>query len=185
MITVTDYNYPFWRRGVFAALFIVILALALVPPVAKGTVSVHVFTISTPASILHFYVTISLLELHIPGLPSTLGWVTIPYTDNPLKLDLAGQNGQFSQGAFITSSVQSGRYDRVRISIQQASITLVGGDITRTICSGCASQVLVNATMPIPPNGYHNLVLVLSPDYESLLDVPPSLTLNVVQVSTP
>jgi hypothetical protein len=182
---VTDYHYPFWRRGAFAGLFIVVLALALVPPVAKGTVNVHVFTISTPTSILHFYVTINQMELHTAGLPSTLGWVTISYADNPLKLDLAGQNGQSSQGASITSSVQSGRYDQVRISIRQSSLTFVGGNLSRTVCSSCLSQVLVNATLPIPPNGYGTLLLVLSPDYESLLDVTPSLALYVVQVSTP
>jgi Domain of unknown function (DUF4382) len=182
---VTDYHYPFWRRGVFAALFIVVLALALVPPVAKGTVNVHVFTISTPGSILHFYVTVSQMELHSAGLPSAIGWVSISYADNPLKLDLAGQNGQSSQGASITSSVQSGRYDQVRISIQQSSLTFVGGNLTRSVCSSCLSQLLFNATLPIPPNGYGTLLLVLSPDYESLLDLTPTFALNVVQVSTP
>ena len=182
---MTDYHYPFWRRGVFAALFIVVLALALVPPVAKGTVNVHVFTISTPGSILHFYVSVSQIELHSAGLPSAIGWVSISYADNPLKLDLAGQNGQSSQGASITSSVQSGRYDQVRISIQQSSLTFVGGNLTRSVCSSCLSQLLFNATLPIPPNGYGTLLLVLSPDYESLLDLTPTLALNVVQVSTP
>jgi len=89
---VTDYPYPFWRRGVFAAILILVIALALVPPLAKGTVNVRFFTISTPAPILHFYITINQLELHTAGLPSNIGWVTISWTDNFPKLDLAGQN---------------------------------------------------------------------------------------------
>ncbi len=182
---MTDYHYPFWRRGVFAALIILILAIALVPPLSKGTVNVRVFTVSTPQPILHFYVTINQLELHTAGLPSGIGWVTISWTDNPPKLDLAGQNGQASPGASITSPIQSGRYDQVRLSILQSSLTFIGGNVSRVVCSSCLSQVLVNATVPIPPNGYGYLLLVLSPDYELLLDTPSSLALYVVQASTP
>ncbi len=119
---MTDYHYSFWRRGVFAGLLIIVLALALIPPLTKGTMNLRVFTISTPAPILHFYITINQMELHTAGLPSSIGWVTITWTDNPPKLDLAGQNGQSSPGASIISPIQSGRYDQIRISIQQSSL---------------------------------------------------------------
>jgi hypothetical protein len=182
---VTDYPYPFWRRGVFAAILILVIALALVPPFAKGTVNVRFFTISTPAPILHFYITVNQLELHTAGLPSNIGWVTISWTDNFPKLDLAGQNGQSSSGALVTSPIQSGRYDQVRISIAQSSLMFNGVDTARVICSSCLSQILANATVPIAPSGYGNVLLVVSPDYESLLNTPPFLALSVVQVSTP
>ena len=182
---MTDYHYSFWRRGVFAGLLIIVLALALIPPLTKGTMNLRVFTISTPAPILHFYITINQMELHTAGLPSSIGWVTISWTDNLPKLDLAGQNGQSSPGASIISPIQSGRYDQIRISIQQSSLIYNSAAAPKVVCSSCLYQILANATVPIPPNGYGNLLLVLSPDYESLLDTQPSLALNVVQVSTP
>ncbi|HZD13052.1 MAG TPA: DUF4382 domain-containing protein [Candidatus Binatus sp.] len=184
---MTDYHYPFWRRGVFVALMILVLFTALVPPFSKGTLNVQVYSITAPGVTQHLYLDVSQMELHISGTPPDTGWVST--TGKLPTLDLVGLNAIASTSSLISYQIQSGRYDQVRISVLQARITRVGnGNLTSSVCgSGTAvcSPITVNATVSVPPNGFGNLLLVVSPDYSLLLSSPPSLSLSVVQVATP
>ncbi len=173
---MVDYYYPFWRRVIFLALLVLIVVVAIVPAVSTGTINVRIATISTPAALQHVYLKISQLELHTAGLPSSIGWVSL--TSGLPTIDLATQPGLPST---ISTAVQSGRYDAVRISISQA--TLVEGGITpRTVCTASCAPLNANVTVSVPPSGYGDVLLIVSPSFSGLLGSPSTFILNVVDV---
>ncbi len=173
---MVDYYYPFWRRVVFLALLVLIVSVTLVPAVSKGTVNIQLSIISVPEPVHHLFLKVSEVELHTTGLPSSMGWVSA--TAGLPTVDIAGSLGA---SPIISTPIQSGRYDTLRITISQATF-IEGALTTKTACSSTCPQVVTNATLAIPPQGYGSVLLVLSPDYSGLLGQSPTLSLSVVDV---
>ncbi len=175
---MTGYRLPGWRRIPSVALVIVILVLILAPPISQGTVNVRIYS-STPQGVVsHVFVKFSQVELHTAGLPGESGWVTL--TQTVPRIDLVSLPGQFVPSTLLSSKMQSGRYDSIRLSIADSTVVLTNSPGTPV---STKLVVAANATIPIPANGNGDVLVVLGLDYTLLTSSPPSLSATILQVT--
>ena len=176
---MVDYHYPVWRRIAFVVILVLALSLVVVPPLAKGTVNVRVYSFSTPDTFVHIYLKLSQFELHTVGFPHDSGWIVLK--DNLPRLDIASRNSQLNPNSVLSSQIQSGRYDAIRLSISEATIFI--GSLNNTVCTQCG-PVEANATISIPPGGFGDILMVLGLDYSHLLTEPSAFSVKVLEVSS-
>lgn len=174
---MTDYSFPGWRRALFVAILAVILAFTLVSSVTQGTVHLHVAGSAPGGLVSHVFVKFSEVSLHTAGYPRDSGWVTL--TNLLPKLDLVPQPNDKVPQTLISSQVQSGRYDEIRLVAQNATI-VVEGTSDRQV--SVVSTVSANVTLGIPPNGSGDVLVLFSVDYSLVLADSPQVSLNIVRV---
>jgi hypothetical protein len=175
---VTEYRFPGWRRIAFVALLIVILVIILAPPISQGTVNVRIYGSPPQGVVSHVFVKFSQVELHTAGVPIESGWVTL--TQTVPRIDLVSLPGQFVPNTLLSSKIQSGRYDSIRLSIANSTVV-----ITNTLGTPVSTRLVIaaNATIPVPPNGNGDVLVVLGLDYTLLASSPPSLSARIIQVA--
>lgn len=171
------YSLSVWRRAPFIALLVVVVVIAYAPATTQGTATVRLAALSTPSIVSHIFVQVSNMELHSQGFPNSTGWITISKSFPIIDL-LSATNQSLSQ-TIGSATVHTGRYDALRIFFTNATLIVNGA---RTPVAAPPS-LDVNATMLVPPNGIHDLLLVVAFDYAAIIATSPSLVFTLIRVS--
>ncbi len=171
------YLYPGWRRVLFVAVLVIVLVIALAPSITQGTIKVHIYGLTRAGVIDHLYVKFTTLEFHTYGFGFGAGWVSVNET-TPI-IDLIPIPTQFLPQIVASAQITSGRYDAIRLFMTN-STALIG--ITHVSLSNTPT-LDANFTLPIPPNGFGDLLLLVSFDDSLVLANPAALSIQVVQTS--
>lgn len=171
------YLNPGWRRVIFVAVLVVVLVIALAPSITQGTIKVHIYGLTTPGVIDHLYVKFTSLKLHMYGFGFGAGWASVNETTP--TIDLIPPPAQFLPQIVASAQITSGRYDAVRLFMTN-STALIG---TTQVPLLNAPTLSANFTLPIPPNGFGDILLLVSFDDSLVLATPASLSIQVVQTS--
>jgi hypothetical protein len=162
---------------IFVAVLVVVLVITLAPSLTQGTIKVHIYGLTTQGVIDHLYVKFANLQFHTYGFGSGAGWVSVNETTP--TIDLIPITSQFLPQIVASAQITSGRYDAIRLSMTN-STALVG--ITRVSLSNTPT-LNANFTLPIPPNGFGDVLLLVSFDESLILASPAALSIQVVQIS--
>ena len=158
-------------------MIVVVLVIALAPSLTQGTIKVHIYGLTTKGVIDHLYVKFANLQFHTYGFAFGAGWVGVNETTP--TIDLIPITSQFLPQIVASAQITSGRYDAIRLSMTN-STALVG--ITRVSLSNTPT-LNANFTLPIPPNGFGDVLLLVSFDESLVLASPAALSIQVVQIS--
>ena len=172
------YPLPAWRRVLFVAILLIVIIIAFAPSTTQGTVTVRLYSLSAPSIVSHLYLGLSKVQFHEAGLPDSSGWITI--LQGFPNFDLISTNGQITPPTIMSSQIRSGRYDTINLAFSNSTVIIAG----RPVPLPPPSALSANMTVPVPPNGIGDVLLVVSFDYSALLASPPSITLTLIQVST-
>ena len=175
--TLAMYSYPTWRRVIFVAVLVVVLVLALTPSLTQGTVKIHVYGLTGTGVVDHLFVSFKSLQFHTFGFASNTGWVSLNQTTAPV--DLIQAPGQYLPRNIESAPITSGRYDAIRL-VMTNSTALVG---TSRVPLSNTPILDANFTLPVSPNGFGDILLLLSFDYSLILESPGTLSIHVVQTS--
>lgn len=172
------YPYPGWRRVIFVAVLVAVLVLTLTPSITQGTIKIHIYGLTKPGAIDHLFVGFKSVQFHTFGLASNAGWVGLNQSTSPI--DLIEAPGQYLPRTLESTPITSGRYDAIRLLLTN-STALVGAN-----SFSLANNPILNAniTLPIAPNGFGDVLLVMSFDYSLILGSPPTLSIQIVQTSS-
>ncbi len=176
---MADYRSPGWRRIIFVAALLVILVVTFGPAISQGTVNVSIYGPPSDGVFSHIFVKITKVELHTASFPAASGWITL--TQIVPKVDIVSSPGQFIPEAILSSQIQSGRYDSIRLSVSNAT-AMVGN--TQTIPVSNNLILTSNVVVPVPPNGAGDVLVVLTVNYSQLLDSTPSLDMQILQATS-
>ena len=171
------YPYPGWRRVIFVAVLVVVLVIALAPSITQGTIKVHIYGLTGPGVIDHLYVKFTSLQFHTYGFGFGAGWVNV--TETTPTVDLVPTPTQFLPQIVASAQITSGRYDAIRL-LMTNSTAMIGG--THVPLSNTPT-LSANFTLPIPPNGFGDILLLVSFDDSLVLANPAALSIQVVQTS--
>jgi hypothetical protein len=171
------YLYPGSRRVIFVAVLVVVLVVALAPSITQGTIKVHIYGLTTQGVIDHLYVKFANLQFHTYGFGFGAGWVSVNETTP--TIDLIPITSQFLPQIVASAQITSGRYDAIRLFMTN-STALVG--FTRVSLPNTPT-LNANFTLPIPPNGFGDVLLLVSFDESLVLASPAALSIQVVQIS--
>ena len=173
------YPYPGWRRVIFVAVLVVVLVIALAPSITQGTIKVHIYGLTTPGVIDHLYIKVMRLQFHTHGFGfgTGAGWVNI--TETTPTIDLIPTPTQFLPQIVASAQVTSGRYDAIRLFMTN-STALIG---TTQVSLSNNPTLNANFTLPISPNGFGDILLLVSFDDSLILASPAALSIQVVQTS--
>ena len=172
------YALPAWRRVLFVAILVIVIIIAFAPATTQGTVTVRLYSFSAPSLVGHLYLGLTKVQFHEAGLPNSTGWVTI--SQGFPNFDLISTNGQISPPIIMSSQIRSGRYDAMNFAFSNSTVVIAG----RPVPLPPPSALSANMTVPVPPNGFGDVLLVVSFDYSALFVSQPSVSLTLVQVST-
>jgi hypothetical protein len=142
-------------------------------------VNVHVYGFIPGGAINHIYVTFSEVRLHTAGYPAEFGWVTL--TNLLPIVDLIPQPGQVSPEEIVSIKIRSGRYDAVELVAANSTVVI---DKAPGMAVSVGSTVNANVTLPIPPSGTGDLLLIVLVDFAKLLSEDPVLSLELLQATT-
>jgi hypothetical protein len=176
---LTDYHFPRWRQIPFVAALIIILVLSYAPSVTQGTLNVRVFARIPQGVISHLYSRFNYVQLHTAGFPTDQGLVTISQL-NP-SVDLVPPSGQLIPASIASTGITSGRYDAVRLIFSNSTVVYTSG---RTTPISTGPILNANVTIPVPPNGNGEILLVLNLDYSLLLSTNPSISASIAQATS-
>jgi len=171
------YLYPGWRRVLFVAALVVVLVIALTPSITQGTIKVHIFGLTRPGVIDHLYVKFASLQFHTYGFGFGTGWVNVNETTP--TIDLIPIRTQFLPQIVDSAQITSGRYDAIRLFMTN-STALIGN--SRVVLSNTPT-LNANFTLPVPPNGFGDVLLLVSFDDSLVLANPATLSIQIVQTS--
>ncbi len=173
-----NYPYPQWRRVVFAALLIAIVSISFIPSITEGTLIVRISGFIPGAVITHIYVKFSEVSFHTAGYPPDTGWTTL--TNLLPRVDLVPQSSNDVPDAIISARIQSGRYDAFRLVAANSTVVI---DNAPTFQISTGPTIAGNATIPVRPNGFGDILIVLLVDYNSILATQPELSLRLLQAT--
>ena len=162
---------------IFVAVLVVVLVIALAPSITQGTIKVHIYGLTTQGVIDHLYVKFANLQFHTYGFGFGAGWVSVNETTP--TIDLIPITSQFLPQIVASAQITSGRYDAIRLFMTN-STALVG--FTRVSLPNTPT-LNANFTLPIPPNGFGDVLLLVSFDESLILASPAALSIQVVQIS--
>ena len=162
---------------IFVAVLVVVLVIALAPSITQGTIKVHIYGLTNRGVVDHLYVKFSNLQFHTYGFGSGAGWVNV--TETTPIIDLIPNTAQFLPQMVASVQLTSGRYDAIKL-VMTNSTALVGS--THVPLSNTPT-LSANFTLPITPNGFGDILLLVSLDESSVLANPASLSVQVVQTS--
>jgi hypothetical protein len=160
------------------ALLIIIVVIAYAPATTQGTATVRLAALSAPSTVSHIYVEVSSIELHQEGFPNSTGWTT--FSQSFPVIDLLSRVNQSLSQTIGSATIHSGRYDNVRIFFTNSTL-IINGVKTQV---GAPTALEVSTTFLVSPSGTGDLLLVVAFDYAALFGTSPSLTFNVIRVST-
>jgi hypothetical protein len=171
------YPYPGWRRVIFVAVLVAVLVIALAPSITRGTIKVHIYGLTAPGVIDHLYIKVMRLQFHTYGFGTGAGWVNI--TETTPAIDLIPTPTQFLPQIVASAQVTSGRYDAIRLFMTN-STALIG---TTQVSLSNNPTLSANFTLPVSPNGFGDVLLLVSFDDSLILASPAALSIQVVQTS--
>jgi len=171
------YPYPGWRRVIFVAVLVVVLVIALAPSITQGTIKVHLYGLTNRGVVDHLYVKFSNLQLHTYGFGSNVGWVNV--TETTPIIDLIPVTAQFLPQIVASAQITSGKYDAIKLFMTN-STALIGS--THVSLSNTPT-LSANFALPITPNGFGDILLLVSFDESLVLANPAALSVQVVQTS--
>jgi Domain of unknown function (DUF4382) len=171
------YLYPGWRRIVFVAVLLVVLVLTLTPSITQGTIKIHVYGLTGAGAIDHLFVGFKSLQFHTFGFAANTGWVSL--NQSTAAIDLVRPPGQYLPETVESAPITSGRYDAIRL-VMTNSTAQVG---TKSFSLSNTPVLDANFTLPISPNGFGDVLLLLSFDYALILQNPGTLSIQIVQTS--
>lgn len=172
------YPVPAWRRVLFVAILLIVIIIAFAPSTTQGTVTVRLYSLSVPSLVGHLYLGLARVQFHEAGLPNSTGWLAI--SQGFPTFDLVSSNGQISPQTIVSSQIHSGRYDAMNFAFTNSTVIIAG----RAIPLPAPPSLSANMTVPVPPNGIGDVLLVVSFDYSALFASQPSVSLTLTQVST-
>jgi hypothetical protein len=170
-------NYPYaaWRRILFVAILVVIIVIGLAPATTQGRVVVRFSSLASSTVISHVFIGFTQIALHQTGYLNSSGWVIISQSFPILDLS----SNQTIPPSATSTTIHSGRYDQVRVAFSNS--TLVRGGLR--LAMSAPPMLSANVTLPVPPNGIADILLIVGFDYSTLFSTPPSLTLVLMRVS--
>jgi Domain of unknown function (DUF4382) len=170
-------NYPYaaWRRILFVAILVVIIVIAFAPATTQGTLFLRFSSLTSPSVVNHIYVGFNQIALHQFGYPNSSGWVVI--SQNLAHIDLLSNPA--IPPSVASAPIHSGRYDQIRVAFSNSTIVLAG----QSKPISAPSTLSANVTLPVPPSGVGDVLLVVAFDYSSLFSTPPSLSFILIQAS--
>ena len=173
------YPYPASRRVIFVAALVVVLVFALAPSITQGTIKIHIYGLTAPGVIDHLYVKFTNLQFHTYGFVfgTGAGWVNV--TETTPTIDLIPTPTQFLPQIVASAQISSGRYDAIRLLMTNS--TAVIGSIHVSLSN--TPTLNANFTLPIPPNGFGDVLLLVSFNDSLVLASPAALSIQVVQTS--
>ncbi len=171
------YPLPAWRRVLFVAVLVVVIVITFAPSTTQGIVNVRLYGLSSPSVVNHVYVGLAKVELHETGLPNSTGWITISRGFS--NIDLLSPTSQLTPQTIMSSQIRSGRYDAMTFGFSNSTVVIAGNRILLS----APSTISANMTLPIPPNGIGDILLVVTFDYSALFSSQPSLSLTLIQAS--
>jgi len=176
-------NYPYaaWRRILFVAVLLVIIVIAFAPATTQGTLVLRFSSLSSPSVISHIYVGFTQIALHEVGyvnssICGTCGWITISQSFPTVDLI----SNPLIPPTVTSAPIHSGRYDEVRVTFSNSTVIIRGH---QPIPIPAPPMIGSNVTLPIPPSGIGDILLVVAFDYSSLLSSPPSLSFVLIRTS--
>ncbi len=171
------YPYPGWRRVIFVTVLVIVLVIALAPSTTQGTIKVHIYGLTTPGVIDHLYIKFTSLRFHTYGFGSGAGWVNV--TETTPTIDLIPGPTQFLPHIVASAQITSGRYDAIQL-LMTNSTALIG---TTPVSLSNTPTLSANFTLPISPNGFGDILLLVSFDDSLVFANPAALSIEVVQTS--
>jgi hypothetical protein len=170
-------NYPYaaWRRILFVAVLVVIIVIAFAPATTQGTVLLRFSSLASPGVVSHIYVGFTQIALHQTGYLNSSGWILI--AQNFPHIDLL--SSQTIPPTVASAQIHSGRYDQVRLTFSNSTIMISG----RSVPVPAPPMLSSNMTLPVPPSGIGDILLVVAFDYSALLSSPPSLSFVLIRTS--
>ena len=175
---MTSYPFPKWRRVPFIAALTIILVLSYAPSITRGTVNIRVYAVMPQGPVSHLYVHTAQIQLHTAGLDPSTGIIFLTPTIS--RVDLVPPLSKPIPTTVLSQTVTSGRYDSIKIVFSNSTVVLDGQKGT-AISSG--PTLFANVTIPVPPNGNGDVLVVLSLDYSLLLLTTPALSADILQIT--
>lgn len=175
------YSYPSWRRVPFIALLLVAIVLNYAPATTQGTATVRLVTLSAPSVITHIYLRLSSVQFHQLGYLNSSGWTTISQAF-PI-VDLLSPANQAMPPIITSAQIHSTSYDSIRLSFTNSTATISG----KQTSLAAPSPLLANMTLPVPPNGFGDLQIIVAFDYSQLFPTQPTqpvLSFVLIRVSS-
>jgi Domain of unknown function (DUF4382) len=166
-----------WRRVLFVSVLIVVLVIALAPSVTQGTIKVHIYGLTAPGVIDHLYVKFTSLQFHTFGFDFGKGWVNVTQTTS--AVDLIPTQNKFLPEIVASTQITSGRYDAIRLFMTN-STALIGAN---PLPVSNTPTLTANFTLPLPPNGFGDILLLVTFDESLILASPAVLSIRVAQTA--
>ena len=170
-------NYPYapWRRILFVAILVVVMVVAFAPATTQGTVLLRFSSLTSSSVVNHIYVGFTQIALHQVGYLNSSGWVIV--SQNFPHLDLL--SNQTIPPTVTSAPIHSGRYDQIRLSFSNSTIVIAG----RRVPVPAPPMLSSNMTLPVPPSGIGDILLVVAFDYSTLFSGQPSLSFVLIRAS--
>jgi hypothetical protein len=170
-------NYPYaaWRRIIFVAVLFVIIVIAFAPATTQGTVFLRFSSLNSSSVVSHIYVGFAQIALHQTGYLNSSGWVLISQTFPHIDL----LSNQTIPPTVASAPIHSGRYDQIRLTFSNSTIVISG----RPVAVPAPPTLSTNMTLPVPPSGIGDILLVVAFDYSALLSTQPSLAFVLIRAS--
>ena len=171
-------NYPYaaWRRILFVAVLVVIIVIAFAPATTQGTIFLRFSSLSSPSAVNHIYVGFTQIALHQAGFVNSTGWIII--SQSFPKIDLLSD--QTIPPTVASAPIHSGRYDEIRLTFSNCTVVIAGSPFPIS----APSMISSNVTLPVPPSGIGDILLVVAFDYSTLFSSTRSLSFVLIRTST-
>jgi hypothetical protein len=171
-----NYAYAAWRRILFVAVLLVIVVIAFAPATTQGTIFLRFSSLSSPSVVNHIYVGFTQIALHQVGYLNSSGWVTI--SQSFPKIDLL--SNQMIPPTVASAPIHSGRYDEIRVTFSNSTVVIAGRP---PVPISAPPMLSSNMTLPVPPSGIGDILLVVAFDYSTILSNQPSLSFVLIRAS--
>jgi hypothetical protein len=170
-------NYPYaaWRRILFVAVLVVIIVIAFAPATTQGSMVLRFSSLTSSSVVSHIYIGFTQIALHQSGYLNSSGWVLISQTFPHIDL----LSSQTIPPTVTSAPIHSGRYDQIRLSFSNSTIIISG----RSVPIAAPPMLSSNMTLPVPPSGIGDILLVVAFDYSALLSNQPSLSFVLIRAS--
>jgi hypothetical protein len=171
-----NYHYAAWRRILFVAVLVVIIVVAFAPATTQGTVLLRFSSLTSSSVVTHIFVGFTQIALHQAGYLNSSGWVII--SQNFPHIDLL--SNQTIPPTVTSTLIHSGRYDQIRLIFSNSTIVISG----RPVPVPAPPTLSTNMTLPVPPSGIGDILLVVAFDYSALFSSQPSLSFVLIRASS-
>jgi hypothetical protein len=166
----------------FVAALLIILVLTLAPSVTRGNINLRVYALIPRGAVTHLFASFSDIQLHVAGLPESSGWFKVAQNPTGPNVDLIPQSEQLIPGVILSASINSGRYDSIKMTFSNSTIVFDGGQ--RASLPAAITPLSANTVVSVAPNGNGDVLFILSLDYSLLISTSPSISASIAQVTS-